>query len=135
MKTEQKNTKKIIISFAALLAAAAVFFGIYQFTKDPVSEGAKNITVEVIHGDHSSKTFAYHTDRDYLGEVLKDEELVTGEDGAYGMFIQSVDGETADESIQEWWCITKDQKKLNTSADQTPIADGDKYELTLTVEY
>ncbi len=38
MKTEQKNTKKIIISFAALLAAAAVFFGIYQFTKDPVSE-------------------------------------------------------------------------------------------------
>ena len=135
MKTEQKNTKKIIISFAALLAAAAVFFGIYQFTKDPVSEGAKNITVEVIHGDHSSKTFAYPTDRDYLGEVLKDEELVTGEDGAYGMFIQSVDGETADESIQEWWCITKDQKKLNTSADQTPIADGDKYELTLTVEY
>ena len=135
MKTEQKNTKKIIISFAALLAAAAVFFGIYQFTKDPVSEGAKNITVEVIHGDHSSKTFAYHTDREYLGEVSKDEELVTGEDGAYGMFIQSVDGETADESIQEWWCITKDQKKLNTSADQTPIADGDKYELTLTVGY
>ncbi|MEY8521960.1 DUF4430 domain-containing protein [Lachnospiraceae bacterium 38-10] len=135
MKTEQKNTKKIIISFAALLAAAAVFFGIYQFTKAPVSEGAKSITVEVIHGDHSSKTFAYHTYREYLGEVLKDEELVTGEDGAYGMFIQSVDGETADESLQEWWCITKDQKKLNTSADQTPIADGDKYELTLTVGY
>ena len=131
----KKSLIKDVVVFLILLAAAAVFFGIYQFTKDPVSEGAKNITVEVIHGDHSSKTFAYHTDREYLGEVLKDEELVTGEDGAYGMFIQSVDGETADESIQEWWCITKDQKKLNTSADQTPIADGDKYELTLTVGY
>lgn len=135
MKTEQKNTKKIIISIVALLAAAAVLFGIYRFTKDPVSEGAKSITVEVVHGDDTSKTFEYHTDREYLGEVLTDEDLVAGEEGAYGLFIQSVDGETADESNQEWWCITKDQEKLNTSADQTPIADGDKYELTLTIGY
>lgn len=135
MKTEQKNTKKSIISIVALLAAAALLFGIYRFTKDPVSEGAKSITVEVVHGDDTSKTFEYHTDREYLGEVFTDEDLVAGEEGAYGLFIQSVDGETADESNQEWWCITKDQEKLNTSADQTPIADGDKYELTLTIGY
>ncbi len=64
-----------------------------------------------------------------------DEALVEGENGAYGLFITSVDGETADDSNQEWWCITKEGGQVNTSADQTPIADGDKYELTLMIGY
>ena len=68
-------------------------------------------------------------------ELLTEEGLVSGEEGAYGMFITTVDGETADDTNQEWWCITKDKEKLNTSADQTPIADGEKYELTLTIGY
>ncbi len=135
MKTEQKNTKKIVISLIALLSVAAVFFGIYRFTRQAATEGSKNITVEVIHRDTSLNTFTYSTDREYLGEVLKDEGLVSGEEGPYGMFIKSVDGETADESNQEWWCITKNNEKLGTSADQTPIADGEKYELTLTIGY
>ena len=67
--------------------------------------------------------------------MLTDEELVSGDIGAYGMFITTVDGETADDTNQEWWCITKGNEQLNTSADQTPIADGDNYELTLTVGY
>ena len=67
--------------------------------------------------------------------MLVDENLVSGENGAYGMFITSVDGETADDANQEWWCITKKNERLNTSADQTPIADGDAYELTLTIGY
>lgn len=135
MKTEQKNTKKIIISLIALLAVIALFFGIYRFTRQNALKGSKTITVEVIHKDASLNTFEYGTDREYLGEVLADEGLVSGEEGAYGMFITTVDGETADESNQEWWCITKDNEKLGTSADQTPIADGEKYELTLTIGY
>lgn len=135
MKTEQKNTKKILISLIGLIVVIAVFFGVYRFTRPAAVQGAKTITVEVIHKDASQKTFEYHTDREYLGEVLTDEELVSGEEGAYGMFITTVDGETADDANQEWWCITKNNERLDTSADQTPIADGDKYELTLTVGY
>lgn len=133
MKTQQKNTKKIMISLIALIAVIAVFLGIYRFTREDTAKGAKTVTVEVIHKDSSLKTFEYHTDREYLGEVLADEALATGEEGAYGLFITTVDGETADDANQEWWCITKDGEYLNTSADQTPIADGEKYELTLTV--
>lgn len=135
MKTEAKNGKKILIALVVLLAMIAVFFGIYQFTKQTAVTGAKTITIDVIHKDGSLKTFEYHTDREYLGEVLTDEELVLGEEGPYGIFITSVDNETADDSNQEWWCITKNNEQLNTSADQTPIADGDKYELTLTIGY
>ncbi len=135
MKTEAKNGKKILIALAVLLVMIAALLGIYQFTKQAAVTGAKAITVEVIHKDGSLKSFTYHTDREYLGEVLIDEELVLGEEGPYGIFITSVDNETADNSNQEWWCITKNNEQLNTSANQTPITDGDKYELTLTVGY
>lgn len=135
MQTKQNNTKKIILSLSALIVVILALLCIYKFTQKSPQEGAKVITVDVIHKDSSTKTFEYNTDREYLGEVLADESLVEGENGPYGMFITSVDGETADGSNEEWWCITKSGEPLNTSADQTPIADGEKYELTLTVGY
>lgn len=135
MKANQKSTKKTFLAIIALLVVLAALFGVYRSTRGTTDQGAKTITVDVIHGDGALKTFEYHTDREYLGEVLTDEELVSGESGAYGLFITTVDGETADDANQEWWCITKNNGQLNTSADQTPIADGEKYELTLTTGY
>lgn len=135
MNTKQNNTKKIVISLAALLVVIAALLGIYRLTKGNAAEGVKSITVDVIHRDGSLKTFNYDTEREYFGEVLADEKLVEGEEGAYGLFITTVDGETADDGNQEWWCITKGGEQLNTSADQTPLADGDHYELTLTTGY
>lgn len=135
MNTQQKNTKKIVISLAVLLVIIAALACVYRFTRETTTQGAKSITVDVIHGDGSLKTFAYDTEREYLGEVLTDENLVSGESGPYGLFITTVDGETADDANREWWCITRDTERLDTSADQTPIADGEKYELTLTTGY
>ena len=130
-----KNSKKIAVSLIALVVVIAALFGVYRFTKGATSAGDKTINVEVVHKDGTANTFTYQTEREYLGEVLADESLVDGESGAYGLFITTADGETADDSNQEWWCITKDGEQLNTSADQTPIADGEHYELTLTVGY
>lgn len=135
MDSKQKNTKKTLIALVALFVIILSFWGIYQFTRGHAIEGEKHITVEVIHKDGSLKSFEYQTEHEYLGEVLTEEDLVSGEAGAYGLFITTVDGETANNANQEWWCITKNNEQLNTSADQTPIADGEKYELTLTTGY
>lgn len=135
MKKEQKNSKKIILAVAALAAVVALLLCVYHFTKGKTSQGEKTITLEVIHKDQSSNSFELRTNREYLGEVLADEKLAEGEIGPYGMFITTVDQETADDANQEWWCLTKNGGRVNTSADQTPIADGEKYELTLTVGY
>lgn len=129
-----KNKKKVIGALAALCLVIIVFGAIYfKFAEKPVA-GEKKITVEVVHKDGSSKEFSYETDKEFLGEVLKEAGLVSGEEGQYGLFIETADGETASEN-QEWWCLTKNKEQVNTSADQTPIQDGEHYELTLTIGY
>ncbi len=134
-KTQKQSNRKVILLIAAVLIAAVAMFGIYKVFMPKGQTGAKEITVTVVHADETSKDFVYQTDAAYLGEVLKSEELVEGTEGEFGMFITSVDGETADDSKEQWWCITKDGEVLNTSADQTPIEDGEKFELTLTEGY
>ena len=36
------------------------------------------------------------------------------------LFITAVDGEKADDTKQQWWCITKGGETVNTSAEQDP---------------
>lgn len=125
--------RKTILALAALAAAAVFMLGLWYFTKPQGQAGDKTIAVEVIHADESSKEFTYHTDAEYLGEVLLEEKLVQGEDGAYGLFITTVDGETAQDDLRQWWCITRDGQRVDTGADSTPVSDGDHFELTLSV--
>lgn len=127
-----KGNKKTLFAVAALAVAAALLLGIWYFNRPQTREGAKTIVVEVIHGDASAKDFTYHTDAEYLGEVLTEEKLAEGEMGAYGLFITTVDGETAQDSLRQWWCITKGGQRVDTGADTTPIADGDHFELTMS---
>lgn len=115
----------------ALLMTVTVFVGCGQKGQ----AGAKTITLTVVHGDGSSKDFTVKTDEEMLGPALQAEKLIEGSEGQYGLFITAVDGETADEGNQEWWCLTKGGGEVMTGVDSTPIADGDAFELTLTVGY
>ena len=97
--------------------------------------GSKTITLTVVHGDGTSNDITVSTDAENLRDALEAEGLIDGEDGPYGMFVQTVDGETADDGEQEWWCLTKGGEMWNYGVDDTEIADGDVYEFTLTVGY
>ena len=122
-----RENKKTLLAVAALAVVAALMLGLWYFTRPETQAGAKTIAVEVVHGE-----FTYHTDAEYLGEVLLAEQLAEGEQGAYGLFITTVDGETAQDSLRQWWCITKGGERVDTGADTTPIADGDRFELTMS---
>ena len=97
--------------------------------------GSKTITVTVVHGDGTSNDITVSTDAENLRDALEAEGIIAGEDSSYGMFVQTVDGETADDGEQEWWCLTKGGEMWNYGVDDTEIADGDVYEFTLTVGY
>lgn len=123
-----KTTIAFVI-FAGLMIASAMVFR--NNMPKPV-EGAKTVVIEVTHADESTKEFTLHTDQEFLGGALEEQEgLVAGDEGEFGLFVKTVDGETADDSLQQWWCITKSGAEVNTGVDTTPIADGEKYEFTL----
>lgn len=127
--------KKTLIGCGALVAACLLAALLYLQTRPETAAGNKTIDVVVVHGDGSEAAFQYQTDAEYLGDVLTENGLVEGTESTYGLFITTVDGETADESLQQWWCITREGEMLSTGADQTPITDGEQYELTLTEGY
>jgi hypothetical protein len=127
-----KGNKKAVFAVAALAAAAALMLGIWYLATPQAQAGEKTVVVQVIHGDESSKDFTYRTDAENLGQVLVEENLVQGEDSATGLFVTTVDGETAQDSLRQWWCVTKGGKWLDTGVDATPITDGDHFELTLS---
>ena len=124
------------VFFAILLAAVmAVFLGIWYVARPQTSAGEKDLSIQVIHGDLSTRVFEITTSAEFLGDALTEHGIVQGEMGPYGLYILIADGETADEANQEWWCITRSGESLTTGASETPISNGETYELTLTVGY
>lgn len=105
---------------------------VWQLNKPAVQEGGKKLVVTVVHGDGSSKDFAIATDAEFLRGALEEQQLIEGSESEYGLFVTAVDGETADDALQQWWCFSKDGVMLDTGVDTTPIADGEHYEITLT---
>ena len=127
-----RGNKKTLFAVAALAVAAALMLGLWYFTRPETQAGDKTVVVEVVHADGNSREFTCQTDEEYLGPLLLEEKLAEGEQGAYGLFITTVDGETAQDSLRQWWCITKGGERVDTGADATPIADGDHFELTMS---
>ena len=121
---------------AAILVLLCVGAGILFRTNKPItSAGAIVVEVDVTHADKTENRFTYQTDAEYLAEILLETGLAEGEQSSYGLFIQTVDGETADDSKQQWWCITKGGEQVNSGADTLPVTDGDQFELTLMEGY
>ena len=130
-----KNKKTNLIAVIVLVVVLAAAGLLYMKFKPGTTAGDKEITVKVSALENGEKSFTYQTDAEYLGEGLTANKLIEGEDGQYGLFITTANGVKADDSKQQWWCITKGGEQVNTSVDQTPIQDGDQFELTLTEGY
>ena len=128
------KNKKLILAVIALVVIIAVMAGAYLATRPEPNAGGKNITVTVVHGDGSQKVFTYATDAEYLGEVIVAEGLVNGETGPYGLYFDTVDGETASwDANQSYWSILIGEEYATVGADGIVLADGGAYSLVYTI--
>lgn len=128
-----KKNRSILIGVAILLVLVIAALAVYIGTRPQAQAGQKTITVEVVHKDESRKEFRITTSAENLRGALEQEKLVQGSESEYGLFIETVDGETADSANQEWWAVTKNGTMAETGVEGIMIADGEHYELTLTV--
>lgn len=129
----EKN-RKLIIGAAAVLLAIAIMAVVYISTRPETAQGAKTFTVEVVHSDGVSRTFTYNTDAEYLGGVLLEEGLIQGEDGQFGLYIITVDGEDAVyERDGGYWALYEGDDYAMQGIDLTPVMDGSEFSLVYTV--
>lgn len=128
--TPRKSRKGIYLIAALVLVAIIIAFALISGRANQPVQGAKTIVVTIVNGDVTvEKTI--QTEAEFLRGALDQENLIEGIEQQYGLYVLSVNGITADESLQQWWCFTKGGETLNTGVESTPIADGDAFEATL----
>ena len=97
----QKKNNKGIIALIIVLVLAAAALVIWQTNKRETQQGGKEITVNVDHLNGDDTTFTIHTDEEYLRGALEQEDIIEGTESEYGLYVLTVDGETADECSKD----------------------------------
>ena len=99
----------------------------------PSVEGGLSFTVTVVHGDGSTKEFAYKTEAPMLGDYLEEQGLIESEGADKGMF-HTVDGEKADwNENQSYWALYLGEEYAMAGIYDTPITEGAVYKLVYTI--
>ncbi len=124
---------KIMLLVLALLAALAL--GANFFLAPKAQQGAKTITVNVEHLAGENKTFTHSTDCEFLRGAMEELGIIEGTESTYGLWVTAVDGETADESKQQWWGYSVNGEFSSYGVDTQAIYDGDVFTFTLHVGY
>lgn len=94
----------------------------------------KHITLTVTYADGHSDELTIDTTEEFLKQAIENEVELGGEDGEYGFFIESVNGETADyDADGAYWAIYVNGEYGMYGVDSQPVADGDSYALVYTV--
>ena len=139
MKKTSLSILSLLLAFLCVLSFAACkeptptdpLWENAKYTENTtVGEGAIAFELEVIAGE-KSVTLTVNTDESNLAAALLALDLVTGEDGAYGLYVKTVNGILADYDVDNtYWKLSKSGTELMTGASGVTIASGDHYEFT-----
>ena len=132
--TSQKFRKPLMLA-VLVLAMLCLFVGCSNAAPKNEAAGTKSYTLTVVDAEGKETVHELSTDAEMLGAALLDAGLIEGSESEYGLFVTKVDGMEANSANEEWWCLTKGGEAVMTGVDSTPVADGDKFEFTLTVGY
>ncbi len=132
-----KTTRNFFVSRVlplVLLAVVALSVVSCGTQKDPEAGTEKTFIFEAYDLD-GTQLYAGEitTTSATVGEALLEKGLVEGEDGPYGLYVQSVCGVLADYNIDaSYWSFLIDGEYAMTGVDKTDIEDGMTYSLTRT---
>lgn len=133
-KTSRFSLKKALAAAALVLLAAALAAVYAAFGAKPVA-GSKNVTISVVNSKAETTTYSLKTDAEYLRQAMDEAEGLTysGTEGAYGLMIDTVNGETADYSVDaSYWSFNVNGEYCNYGIDQQPVNDGDAFSIVYT---
>lgn len=93
-----------------------------------LGEGGKEFTFDITFSDGSVSSYSIKTDADTVGEALQALGLIDGEEGAYGLYVTTVGGETVKyEDGGHFWSFYINGEYAATGVDVTNIEPGAAY--------
>ena len=109
-----------------------------QTESAPESEDASSVTVTIEitddKGEKTSKEYSSSTAKT-LADILKENDLVEGEESEYGLMITTVNGVKADYNTDgAYWALYKNVEYMMTGADGETLEAGAVYGLVYTKE-
>lgn len=101
------------------------------------AEGAKAITIEVVSKTETT-VYELKTDADYLRQAMEEaaEEGLTfsGSESEYGMYVETVNGETADFAADgAYWSFYVNDGYCNYGIDTQPVNNGDAFKIVYEI--
>ncbi|HCJ75382.1 MAG TPA: hypothetical protein DHV88_02960 [Roseburia sp.] len=139
MEKKQSDRKKIIIGAVILIVLLAAFAVIYAVFGPKATQGSKEYILKVVDDNGATTEYTGHTDAEYLrGELEElekaDDLTIEGEESDYGLFIDTVNGVTADYSKDKaYWALYVNGEYGNYGVDSQPVTDGDTYSLVYEI--
>lgn len=137
MKQNMKKIGALLLTLAIVITAAGCTTagknnvgGETITVKDgaTIGEGSKSLAVEVVDGEGTSVSFTVKTDEKTVGEALQALQVLSGEEGPYGLYIKEVNGIVADyEKDATYWGFYINGEYAVTGADMTDAVDGASY--------
>ncbi len=95
-----------------------------------IGEGQSKFTFEVVDEDGKTTVFEVKTDKKTVGEALTSVNLISGEQGAYGLYVKTVNGITADyDTNGRYWAFYIDGQYAFSGVDSTEINESYVYAL------
>ena len=119
----------------SLLLALVMVFALTACGAKEEAPAADAVSFKVVVTDLDGKetTFEYSSNAASVGEALVEEDLIEGHETEYGLYIDTVNGITADwDADQTYWAFYINGEYATTGIDGTEIVADTTYGLTLT---
>ena len=137
-----KNRFRSVLSLVLVAAMVLMFAGCGQkqveenpqTTQDQQEIVEKSFKFQAVDLDGTKKEFDVKYDNEKtVGEALKNEGLISGEEGQYGLMVDTVDGQKYDYTADgAYWAFYVNGAYANSGVDTTPIKDGEIYSFVAT---
>lgn len=93
-----------------------------------LGEGATVFPFTVVDKEGAETAFEIHTEKEIVGEALLELGLISGEEGAFGLYVKTVNGITADYDTEgTYWAFYVNGEYASSGVDTTVIKDGESY--------
>ena len=120
---KNSRAKHLLSILVCIVLVAAMALCITGCGSEPQADpSAKTFTFVVVDAEGGETSFQVTSSKSTVGEALVDEGLISGEEGPYGLYVLTVNGQTLKYEVDGmYWAFYENDAYALTGVELTPI--------------